>query len=147
MVQDGKLDKYGRPNENTPREWKQNYIDYTPAKQGESLTTPVTAGGRVTPRVELGKRKRSDGGEGGITKEGTTTTAAAEAAGSTQLITEIKKEKTKKKKRKKSVEGTDAGTTALVKPEPEGDAAQTTVDVPPAQKEKKKKKKKKSSSS
>jgi len=25
MIKDGLLDKYGKPNENTPENWKQNY--------------------------------------------------------------------------------------------------------------------------
>lgn len=28
MVKDGKLDKYGRQNEETPSEWKKDYVDY-----------------------------------------------------------------------------------------------------------------------
>lgn len=28
LIAQGKLDKYGRPNENTPISWKQSYIDY-----------------------------------------------------------------------------------------------------------------------
>merc|ERR1712112_165196 len=28
MVKEGKLDKHGKPNENTPANWKQGYIDY-----------------------------------------------------------------------------------------------------------------------
>jgi H/ACA ribonucleoprotein complex subunit 4 len=28
MIADGKLDKYGKPNENTPVDWTKNYVDY-----------------------------------------------------------------------------------------------------------------------
>lgn len=28
MIKDGSLDKYGKPNENTPAKWLQNYTDY-----------------------------------------------------------------------------------------------------------------------
>ena len=28
MIKEGKLDKHGKPNENTPANWKQGYIDY-----------------------------------------------------------------------------------------------------------------------
>jgi H/ACA ribonucleoprotein complex subunit 4 len=28
MIKEGKLDKYGRINENTPESWKTNYTDY-----------------------------------------------------------------------------------------------------------------------
>lgn len=29
MIVEGKLDKHGKPNENTPTDWLQNYADYT----------------------------------------------------------------------------------------------------------------------
>lgn len=28
LIAQGKLDKYGKPNENTPREWLHSYVDY-----------------------------------------------------------------------------------------------------------------------
>ena len=28
MIKDGLLDKYGKPNDSTPKEWKSGYIDY-----------------------------------------------------------------------------------------------------------------------
>ena len=28
MIKDGKLDKHGKPNENTPSNWKQGYVDF-----------------------------------------------------------------------------------------------------------------------
>jgi len=42
LIKEGKLDKYGRPNENTPSEWKSNYIDYNVPKN-EPLPPPVKA--------------------------------------------------------------------------------------------------------
>lgn len=45
MIKDGALDKYGKPNENTPAKWLQNYVDYNTSvkqevKQEPGLTTP-----------------------------------------------------------------------------------------------------------
>merc|ERR1719394_1749119 len=28
MIKQGKLDKYGKPNENTPGDWRNSYVDY-----------------------------------------------------------------------------------------------------------------------
>lgn len=32
MIAKGLLDKYGKPNENTPKEWLNSYIDYAATK-------------------------------------------------------------------------------------------------------------------
>lgn len=29
MIVEGQLDKHGKPNDNTPTEWLQNYVDYS----------------------------------------------------------------------------------------------------------------------
>lgn len=29
MIKEGKLDKYGKPNENTPSDWLKGYVDYS----------------------------------------------------------------------------------------------------------------------
>lgn len=36
LISSGKLDKYGKPNENTPAEWLNSYVDYKPPKQVEN---------------------------------------------------------------------------------------------------------------
>lgn len=36
LVAAGKLDKYGRPNENTPKEWLTSYVDYAATVKSES---------------------------------------------------------------------------------------------------------------
>ncbi|KAJ0169889.1 hypothetical protein K1T71_014495 [Dendrolimus kikuchii] len=33
LIQQGKLDKHGKPNENTPREWLNSYVDYKVKKE------------------------------------------------------------------------------------------------------------------
>lgn len=35
MIKQGALDKYGKPNENTPADWLQNYVDYSVIKKEE----------------------------------------------------------------------------------------------------------------
>lgn len=43
MITEGKLDKYGKPNENTPAEWLQNYESYTTPTATTKTTTEVKA--------------------------------------------------------------------------------------------------------
>lgn len=38
MVAKGLLDKYGKPNENTPKEWLNSYVDYAAAKGNDTAT-------------------------------------------------------------------------------------------------------------
>lgn len=37
LVASGKLDKFGRPNENTPAEWLTGYVDYSKLSNGASV--------------------------------------------------------------------------------------------------------------
>lgn len=42
LIASGKLDKYGRPNENTPKEWLTGYVDYAAKvkkENGEAIKT------------------------------------------------------------------------------------------------------------
>lgn len=36
LIASGKLDKYGRPNENTPKEWLTGFVDYNAKKSANS---------------------------------------------------------------------------------------------------------------
>lgn len=40
LVSEGKLDKFGRPNENTPKEFLTSYVDYNP-KNGAGKPAPA----------------------------------------------------------------------------------------------------------
>lgn len=42
LVAAGKLDKYGRPNENTPAEWLTGYVDYSALSNGAKVKTEPT---------------------------------------------------------------------------------------------------------
>lgn len=35
MIKQGLLDKYGKPNENTPKDWMSSYVDYNAAVKQE----------------------------------------------------------------------------------------------------------------
>ena len=41
MKADGKLDKYGRPNENTPAKWNNEYKDFNDSMQQDGLEKPL----------------------------------------------------------------------------------------------------------
>ncbi|KAJ4423833.1 centromere/microtubule-binding protein cbf5 [Gnomoniopsis sp. IMI 355080] len=70
---DGKLDKYGRPNEATPAKWTDSYTDYNaPAAEGqeaakpkaaESSELPKTIAPPVTAEAETPKAKKDKDGE------------------------------------------------------------------------------------
>jgi len=43
LINDGKLDKYGRPNENTPQRWKAEYEYYVAGEVESNITQPIVA--------------------------------------------------------------------------------------------------------
>lgn len=84
MIKEGLLDKYGKPNENTPKGWKSSYVDYN--VKGEN----GVAASEVKVEKEDRKRKHSE-----------------QSVGEPVVSDETKKEKKKKKKDKKSKENGD----------------------------------------
>ena len=114
MIKKGQLDKYGKPNENTPTNWRDSYIDYN--VKTESVKTEVKTEIKEEPEevMDTGKkRKKAETDESGSDSE------AAK-----------KKEKKKKKKKIKLEEG-------------EGDEAPAENGHGEKKKKKKKDKKKK----
>jgi len=119
MIKEGLLDKYGKPNENTPKGWKSAYVDYNVKVEAPEQSTDQPA------KSEDRKRKLSE-------------------ESNEQPAADIKKEKKKKKKDKKREEGeeaqesTAADTTMDVTQNGDGDS-----DAEKKKKKKKKKEKKK----
>lgn len=113
MIKQGLLDKFGKPNENTPADWTKNYKDYAEAKVKQEPEESMEAEGNGEEASR--KRKLSD-------------RSASPTEGESSLLdpSEIKKEKKKKKKKKKE-------------DDEEAPADEGEVEV---KKEKKKKKKK-----
>lgn len=116
MIKEGLLDKYGKPNENTPKGWQSSYVDYND-KSVNGVSNPS-----VTVKSEDRKRKLSE-----------------QSIESDTAKTEVKKEKEKKKKKKKDSEGHD--TPAADSTLDVSQNGQATEDD--GEKKKKKKKKKK----
>lgn len=120
LIASGKLDKYGKPNESTPKEWMQSHpdisVDKTPLKDEQSASLLVTPkeelmpGAPVTPKeVEEGrKRKRdtegSDEEKETLGKEKKKSKKDKKKSKEKESSDEEKKEKKKKKKKKKEKE-------------------------------------------
>ena len=98
MIKQGLLDKHGKPNENTPRNWKSSYVDYNvkqePGKTVPEPTSspPVAIKQEDAAPVKTEDRKRKLSEQSGA---GSDTAAAA------------KKDKKKKKKKDKDKEKAD----------------------------------------
>ncbi|KMQ97369.1 h aca ribonucleoprotein complex subunit 4-like protein [Lasius niger] len=136
MIVEGTLDKYGKPNENTPATWLQNYTDYS-----ATTTTPTTEkNGDVGSR----KRKREDDTTMDTTIDTTMDTTMDTTNVSMkqeEISPEIsspkdkKKEKKDKKKKKKEKQNTEGEKSMVVEEGASGES--------PVKEEKRKKKKKK----
>lgn len=48
---DGKLDKYGRPNEATPAKWTDSYTDYNAPAEGQEAAKPAAADASELPKT------------------------------------------------------------------------------------------------
>jgi len=121
MIKQGLLDKHGKPNESTPRDWKSSYVDYNLKKE------PVNVAA-VKQEVQTEDRKRK--------------LSEQSAASDTAPAAEPEK-KEKKKKKKKDKEKDESVADATM----DTTAADTTLEVTlngdDSTSEKKKKKKKK----
>jgi len=92
LIAEGKLDKYGRPNEKTPGTWTTSYVDYNAAASGSSAAPsepavklePIAPAEPSVQVKEEGKKRK--------------TPEATDGA-------EVKKEKKKKKKKKSKANG------------------------------------------
>jgi H/ACA ribonucleoprotein complex subunit 4 len=133
MIKKGKLDKYGKPNENTPADWRNSYVDYNikTESNGDSSEPKKAAVAEVEvkkePVDETKKRKAVSSSED-------ETTEGAKA---------IKKEKKKKKKEKKiKVESEAEGAASAMDTTLNGTINTDAAAVEGSEKKKKKKKKK-----
>ncbi|KAK9156645.1 hypothetical protein Scep_003219 [Stephania cephalantha] len=107
LIAEGKLDKRGKPNENTPSEWARNVVLPT---GGDSMIAGLAAAASAEAAEKSSKKKHGDGDEkvGHKRKleeeEGGDGIAAKKAKVEGEDVEEDKKEKKKKKKEKKEKE-------------------------------------------
>ncbi|KAJ1985622.1 centromere/microtubule-binding protein cbf5 [Dimargaris cristalligena] len=101
MVKDGKLDKYGKPNENTPASWNKEYKDFTAAPETEE-TSPAAA--IPTPSTSASNPKRkafeSDSESEAASAEATPSKSEAKAKKEKKEKKDKKEKKEKKEKKK-----------------------------------------------
>jgi len=120
MIKQGLLDKHGKPNENTPRDWK-SYVDYNNKTEAVNVSTV-----KQEFKTEERKRKLSE-----------------ESGGSDAVPAPQPHQKDKKKKKKKDKEKDESGADSTM----DTTVAETTLEVThngaDSTSEKKKKKKKK----
>merc|ERR1719476_231524 len=101
MIKQGLLDKYGKPNENTPKNWSSSYVDYNVKAEGAEK--------KIVEVKQEGERKRKhSGGDGDTTANTTLETTATEETEEEKA--KRKEEKKKKKKAKKEAEEAAAAT-------------------------------------
>ena len=60
MIKDGALDKYGKPNENTPAKWLQNYTDYNAPVPDKTKATSKQETELMSPAGPLLQETNSD---------------------------------------------------------------------------------------
>ncbi|KAL6043814.1 centromere/microtubule-binding protein cbf5 [Balamuthia mandrillaris] len=109
LIKEGKLDKYGRPNEKTPTSWKSAYVDYNQqqGEDGASASPSAPAVVSVTTEETVGKkRKREDDQSTEAKKEETSEESTKDKkkkkkkAKTSEANGSEEKEKKKKKKKK-----------------------------------------------
>ncbi|KAJ1679166.1 centromere/microtubule-binding protein cbf5 [Spiromyces aspiralis] len=94
LIKDGKLDKYGRENDNTPEDWKKSYVDYNRAAEQTQAPEPTAAmetSPPATPQKPQSLKRRADDIE----------SPSVEAKSDEKSKDKKKKEKKEKKKKQK----------------------------------------------
>merc|ERR1712223_239178 len=60
MIKKGLLDKYGKPNENTPSNWKNSYVDYNIKTEAAAVAvTTNNASVKTEPAEEVSKKRKA----------------------------------------------------------------------------------------
>ncbi|KAG6596411.1 H/ACA ribonucleoprotein complex subunit 4-like [Cucurbita moschata] len=151
LIGEGKLDKHGKPNENTPQEWLRNLVLPT---GGDSLVASVFASDTATPKQSVAADEEKDG-VGRKRKHDEETEAAApakklkgEKVEEAEEIEESGKKEKKKKKKDKEKGGIEASDDEKAeksekKKKKKDKDAKEEAGTPETEKSEKKKKKKK----
>ncbi|KAJ6991780.1 H/ACA ribonucleoprotein complex subunit 4 [Populus alba] len=154
LISEGKLDKHGKPNDNTPHEWMRNLV-LPPG--GDSMVAGIAAAAAQPAVKEIGeeekKKKNKDGedGEGRKRKLNESSDGPAAQVPAKKTKTEVENEESVKDKKVKEepVEGSDDEKKEKKKKKKkkskEGGEAEKELPVEGSEDEKKEKRKKKKS--
>merc|ERR550517_1482438 len=93
MIKQGLLDKYGKPNENTPKNWSSSYVDYNVKAEASEK--------KVVEIKQEGERKRKHSGSDGDTTANTTLDTTASAETGKKRPRGRRRRKRKRKRRRK----------------------------------------------
>ncbi|XP_047039175.1 H/ACA ribonucleoprotein complex subunit 4 [Helicoverpa zea] len=121
LISQGKLDKFGKPNENTPAEWLNSYVDYKgksangdadSEEVGRKRTASTANADDPNNSVEVKsekkkKKKKRDSEAGDAVAEDGSGDATMEAETTVEADTSLRKEKKKKKKKDRDQERAD----------------------------------------
>jgi len=109
MIKKGQLDKYGKPNENTPGDWRNSYVDYN--IKTEPVDTSTTAAIKIEPESVKKRKALSSSDESAVDnkaekkekkkKKKKIKTEAEEDEGASQNGHEVTEPGSAKKKKKK----------------------------------------------
>ena len=97
MIKKGLLDKYGKPNENTPGNWKNSYVDYNIKTEAAAVVTTNASSVKTEPAEEVSKKRK----------------AISSSEDSNSELTKSEKKKKKKKKVKSEAESPSEMDTTL----------------------------------
>ncbi|CAH1642089.1 unnamed protein product [Spodoptera littoralis] len=122
LISQGKLDKFGKPNENTPAEWLNSYVDYKVKNENGTVEAEAEVGRKRTASTanaddpnnsievkseKKKKKKKRDSEAADVTMEDGAGDATVEAETTTEVDTSLRKEKKKKKKKDRDQEKAD----------------------------------------
>lgn len=138
LIAEGKLDKHGKPNDSTPKEWLRNVALPT---GGDSMVASLAAS--AEPAVV---EKEKEDGEGRKRKLDDSSDSPAPVVAKKAKVeegeAEVEKKEKKKKKHKKSEEDDDAETEEVEKEKKKKNKDKVEASSPDTEKSEKKKKKK-----
>ncbi|XP_022745002.1 H/ACA ribonucleoprotein complex subunit 4 [Durio zibethinus] len=151
LIAEGKLDKHGKPNDSTPKEWLRNVVlpaggDSTVASLAASAEPAVKSSETVVEKEKKKKGKDEEDGEGRKRKldesSDSPVPVVVKKAKVEEAEVEVEVEKKEKKKKKKDKEDGDAETEVKTEKEKKKNKDKVEAGSPDTDKSEKKKKKK-----
>merc|ERR1739844_622684 len=101
MVKEGKLDKHGKPNGNTPSDWKQSYSDFCVKSETVTPTALETMTMSQPDDLSLKRKKSASESSEEVSEHKEETKAGSEVEQSSTHNTPCEKKKKKKDKKNK----------------------------------------------